>query len=138
VIDFTPEIPDAWSIKEHVAHLADIEVRTFIRYRNSVLDKGIGLVLGGGDVDTSNRLLKYSAQKVADSLEIIGLLRKITIEHVSGMSDDAMEGYTIKHPDLGMINLKMILSIATQHVDKHIEYLSRNIALFDEKRKTHS
>ncbi len=133
LIDFVPEIPDAWTMREHVAHLADVEVRTFIRYRNSILANGIGLVLGGGDVDTSNSLLKYSTQRVEDSLEIIRLLRKITIEHVSGMNDDAMEGFRIKHPDLGIINLKMILSIATQHADKHIEYLLRNIALFNEK-----
>ena len=46
-----------------------------------------------------------------------------------------MDGYRIKHPDLGVINLKMILSIYTLHVDKHIEYLLRNIALFNEETK---
>jgi hypothetical protein len=67
-------------------------------------------------------------------LEVIRLLRKITVEHVSGMSNDEMEKYYIKHPDLGETNLKMILSIYTQHFDKHIDYLQRNIKLFDERR----
>src|SRR5208283_5227661 len=109
------------SIREHMAHLADVEVRAFIRYRSSIIDNGLELVLGGGDVDKNNGPLRYSSQRAEDSLEIIRLLRRITIEHVSRMSDDGMEGYRIKHPDLGMINLKMILSIYTQHVDKHIE-----------------
>lgn len=133
LIDFVPDISGAWTMREHIAHLADVEVRTFIRYRSSILASGIGLVLGGGDVEASNGCLNYSCQKVEDSLEVIRLLRKMTIEHVSGMSDDAMESYCIEHQEFGAINLKMILSIATQHVGIHIEYLLRNIALFNEK-----
>ena len=49
VIDFVPDIKDAWSIREHIAHLADVEIRAFVRYRNSIVDKGIELKLGGGD-----------------------------------------------------------------------------------------
>jgi hypothetical protein len=135
VIDFIPPIDDAWSIREHMAHLADVEVRAFIRYRSSIIDNGLELILGGGDVDKNNGPLRYSSQRVEDSLEIIRLLRRITMDHVSRMSDDEMEGYRIRHPDLGMISLKMILSIYTQHVDKHIEYLLRNIALFNEETK---
>jgi hypothetical protein len=135
VIDFVPRLDDAWSIREHMAHLADVEVRAFVRYRSSIVDNGLELALGGGNVDRNNGPLRYSSQRVEDSLEIIRLLRKITIEHVSRMGDDEMDGYRIKHPDLGMINLKMILSIYTQHVGKHIEYLLRNIALFNEETK---
>ena len=135
VIDFVPRLDDAWSIREHMAHLADVEVRAFVRYRSSIIDNGLELALGGGNVDRNNGPLRYSSQRVEDSLEIIRLLRKITIEHVSRMSDDEMDGYRIKHPDLGVINLKMILSIYTLHVDKHIEYLLRNIALFNEETK---
>ncbi len=135
VIGFVPRLDDAWSIREHMAHLADVEVRAFVRYRSSIIDNGLELALGGGNVDRNNGPLRYSSQRVEDSLEIIRLLRKITIEHVSRMSDDEMDGYRIKHPDLGVINLKMILSIYTLHVDKHIEYLLRNIALFNEETK---
>jgi hypothetical protein len=133
MIDFVPDIKDAWSIREHIAHLADVEIRAFVRYRNSIVDKGIDLNLGGGDVNISNSLLKYSSQSVDDSLEVIRLLRKITVQHVSDMSNEEMEGYYIKHSDFGQINLRMILSIYTQHIDKHIEYLLRNIKLFKKK-----
>lgn len=135
VVDFLPDLKDAWSIREHIAHLADVEIRAFIRYRSSIVDNGVQLALGGGDVDKNNRLLPYASQRVEDSLEIIKLLRRITVEHVSGMSDDEMEGYCIRHPDAGTINLKMILSIYTQHVEKHVEYLLRNITLFTERTK---
>jgi hypothetical protein len=135
VVDFVPDLKDAWSIREHIAHLADVEIRAFIRYRSSIIDNGAALALGGGNVDKNNHLLKYASQRVEDSLEIIRLLRKITIEHVFGMSDDEMEGYSTKRPEAGMINLKMILSIYTQHVDRHIEYVLRNITLFNERTK---
>ncbi len=47
VIDYVPDIKDAWSIREHVAHLMDVEIRAFIRYRNAVADPGAALNLGG-------------------------------------------------------------------------------------------
>ncbi len=136
VIDFVPDLADAWSIREQIAHLMDAEIRAFVRYRNAVLDSGVDLKLGGGDVNASNTLLKYNAQDPDDALEVIRLLRKITVQHVSGMTDEEMVRYGIKHPEMGQINLRMVLSIYTQHVDKHLELVRRNIALF-EKNKTH-
>lgn len=134
VIDFVPDLADAWSIREQVAHLMDTEIRAFVRYRNAILDPGVDLKLGGGDVNASHTLLQYNAQDLDDSLEVIRLLRKITVQHVSGMTDEEMTRYGIKHPEMGQINLRMVLSIYMQHVDKHLALVRRNIELF-EKRK---
>ena len=134
VIDFVPDLEEAWSIREHCAHLMDIEIRAFVRYRNAVVDQGADLILGGGDVNASNTLLKYSSQSLDDSLEIMRLLRNITDQHVSTMTEEDMMRYGIKHPDFGRINLRMILSIYTQHVDKHIDYIHRNIELSEKRR----
>jgi hypothetical protein len=133
-LDFVPDIPDAWSIREHLAHLMDAEIRAFVRYRNAVADPGAALSLGGGNVDRSNTLLDYASQDIVDSLEIIRLLRNITLKHVASMTDDQMMRYGIEHPDFGRINLRMVLSIYTQHVDKHIEYINRNITFFEERK----
>ncbi len=40
-IDFVPDLKDAWSIREHLAHLMDVEIKAFIRYRNAVVDTGM-------------------------------------------------------------------------------------------------
>jgi hypothetical protein len=133
VIDFVPDLADAWSIREQVAHLMDAEIRAFVRYRNAVLDPGVDLKLGGGDVNASNTLLNYNSQNLDDSLEVIRLLRKITVQHVSGMTDEEMARYGINHPEMGQINLRMVLSIFTQHVDKHLELVRRNIELFEQR-----
>ena len=66
-------------------------------------------------------------------MEVIRLLRKITVHHVSGMTDEEMARYGIKHPDMGQINLRMVLSIYTQHVDKHLELVHRNLDLFEKR-----
>jgi hypothetical protein len=132
-IDFVPDLADAWSIREQIVHLMDAEIRAFVRYRNAILDPGVDLKLGGGDVNTSNTLLKYNAQDLGDALEVIRLLRKITVQHVSGLTDEEMARYGIKHPEMGLINLRMVLSIYTQHVDKHLELVRRNIELFEKR-----
>ncbi len=46
LIDFVPDLADAWSIREQVAHLMDTEIRAFVRYRNAILDPGVDLKLG--------------------------------------------------------------------------------------------
>ena len=66
-------------------------------------------------------------------MEVIRLLRKITVKHVSGMTDEEMTRYGIKHPEMGQINLRMVLSIYTQHVDKHLALVRRNIELFKKR-----
>lgn len=70
----------------------DSEIRAFVRYRNAILDPGVDLKLGGGDVNTSNTLLKYNAQDLDDALDVIRLLRKITVQHVSGLTEEEMAG----------------------------------------------
>jgi hypothetical protein len=132
-VDFVPDLQEAWSIREHLAHLMDVEIRAFIRYRNAVVDPGIDLRLGGGEVDASNILLRYSSQNIDDALEIIRLLRSVTLRHVETMTDEEMTTYGIQHPDFGRINLRMILSIYTQHFDKHMEYINRNMDFLKRK-----
>ena len=58
-IDFVPDIEGAWSIREHYAHLTDTEIRAFLRYSNAILDPGVELRLGGGNVNTNQRYLKF-------------------------------------------------------------------------------
>ncbi len=139
IIDFVPDLKDAWSIRGHCAHLMDTEIRAYIRYINAVVVPGTDLKLGGGDVNVTNSLLNYSSRGVDESLEVIRLLRNVTVQHVMKMTDDDMMRYGILHPDFGKINLRMIMSIYTQHVDFHIEYIDRNIKLFkQEKNKSKS
>jgi hypothetical protein len=133
LIDYTPSLEDAWTIREHIAHLVDTEINTFIRYRKSIVDKGVKLNLGGGDIKTIKDVLCYKTQKIDDSIEMLILLRKIAFTHLSQLKKEDWNQFTIEHPDRGVINLNMILSIATQHYDKHIEYINRNVKMFEEK-----
>ena len=131
-INYIPELENAWSIKEHIAHLVDTEVNGYIRFKRALLNPGTTLDLGRGDIETSNKILDYSSQNLDDLLELFRLIRKIIYDNVKKMNDDDLERYYIEHvnhPTFKRANLRFILSINTQHFDKHMEFINRNIKL---------
>ena len=137
-INYIPELENAWSIKEHIAHLVDTEVNGYIRFKRALLNPGTTLDLGRGDIETSNKTLDYSSQNLDDLLELFRLIRKIIYDNVKKMNDDDLERYYIEHvnhPTFGRTNLKFILSINTQHFDKHLEFINRNIDLYNKSKK---
>jgi hypothetical protein len=134
IINFVPELENAWSIKEHIAHLVDTEANGFIRFKRSVLNPGTTLDLGIGDIERSNKILDYASQNIDDLLDLFRLFRKIILDNVKKMSEQDLERYYIEHvnhPTFSRTNLKFILSINTQHFDKHLEFINRNIDLYN-------
>ena len=138
IINYIPELENAWSIKEHIAHLVDTEVNGFVRFKRSVLNPGTTLDLGRGNIETSNKILDYASQNIDDLLDLFRLLRKIIYDNVKKMRGEDIEMYYIEHvnhPTFGRTNLKFILSINTQHFDKHLKFINRNIELYNESKK---
>lgn len=132
MINYVPDIEGAWSIKEHIAHIIDSEVNGYVRYKKSILSPGAKIDFGQSDVDQSNILLDYAAQDLDDLLAFFRLLRKLTYDHVKHIPEDKFEHYYIEHPDFGRCSLKFILSIYTEHFDKHLDFIRRNIGLYDQ------
>ena len=130
VLLFTPDIPKAWTIKEHLIHIADTEVNCFLRYKRARLNPGAVIDFGGGDVESSNTLLEYNSADLNAYMKLFRQIRTIISEEVKRLSEVDLESKYILHPDYGRCNIKFILSIYTQHIDKHMELIHRNIALW--------
>lgn len=133
IINYAPDLENAWTIKEHIAHLVDTEVNVFVRFKRAILNPGTTLDLGRGDIETSNKVLDYASQNLDDLLGLFGLIRKIIFNNAKKIKEEDFEKYYIKHvnhPTFGKTNLKFILSISIQHLDKHLEFINRNINLY--------
>jgi len=133
IIDYVPDIEGAWSIKEHLGHLVDTEVNGFIRYKKAILNPGATIDIGGGDMEHSNEILDYASQNLGDLMEFFRLLRKMISEHAARIKREDFDKYYIEHvnhPTFKRCTLGFILSIHTQHFDKHLEYIKRNIELY--------
>ena len=133
IINFTPDIEGAWSIKEHIGHLVDTEVNGYVRFHRAILNPGTTIDLGGGDMERSNEKLDYAHRNYNDMISLFRLIRKVIYEHAFRMKDDDFDKYYIEHanhPVFRKCSLGFILSINTQHFDKHMEFIKRNVALY--------
>ncbi len=133
IINYVPDLENAWTIKEHIAHLVDTEVNGFVRFKRAILNPGTTLDLGRGDIETSNKVLDYASQNLNDLLNLFGLIRKIIFDNAKKMKEEDFEKYNVKHvnhPTFGKTNLRFILSICVQHLEKHLEFINRNINLY--------
>jgi hypothetical protein len=133
IIDYVPDLEGAWSIKEHIAHLVDTEVNGYLRFKKAILNPGTTIDVGGGDMEKSNKLLNYTAENLNDLMELFRLLRKSISEHAKRIKKEDFPKYYIEHvnhPTFKTCSLGFILSIHTQHFDKHLDYIKRNIELY--------
>lgn len=136
-VNYVPPIGGAWSIKEHICHLVDTEINGYLRFRKAILNPGATIDVGGGDMEKSNVILGYPSQDLNDSLELFRLIRKLLSNHTARINAADFDKYYIEHvnhPTFTTCTLGFILSIHTQHFDKHLEYIKRNISLFQKQK----
>jgi hypothetical protein len=137
VLHFRPAIEGAWTIAEHVGHLASTEVNGYLRFQKAILNPGATIDTGGGDMEKSAAILGYEVASWDDNLELIRLLRKITLEHAHRMKGEDWSRYHIQqpsHPNMKTASLGMILSFHTQHFALHLDFIRRNIDAYAKMR----
>jgi len=132
VYDFRPELPDAWSIKEHIIHLVESEVNFYLRVKFSIAEPGKdALVIDEQKWQKSFSLVNES---VKDYLVLFKLLRKIISGIFASLDISRFEEYHLIHPKLGKFTLAKMVEVYSSHPYFHIEYIERNINLFNESR----
>jgi DinB superfamily len=129
-LHFRPAIDDAWTIAEHIGHLASTEVNGYLRFQKAILNPGATIDNGGGDMQTSATVLGYEQASATDTLQLIRSLRKLTHEHACRIKDQDWSKYHILQPNhstMKVASLGMILSFHTQHFALHLDFIRRNI-----------
>jgi hypothetical protein len=126
-------IEGAWTIAEHIGHLASTEVNGYLRFQKAILNPGATIDNGGGDMQASAAILGYEQSSVADTLQLIRFLRKLTHEHACRIKDQDWSKYHIQQPThstMKVASLGMILSFHTQHFALHLDFIRRNIEAY--------
>jgi len=132
LLRFRPDLEDAWSILEHLAHVLDTEVSSYIRFRTAVAEPGAPVMVY--DQGKWRSLSGASGQSARQTLEAFKLLRTLNYGLLKGLEDREWSGFTVQHPQRGRIDLEDLLTIYTGHVDFHLEYLRRNEELWEKSR----
>lgn len=125
--------PEAWTVHEHVVHLADSEINSSVRLRKLLAESGVAVDVFDQEKWVSS--LNYHHQPLDRALTLFRLLREIAVDLLKPVQEAAWEANHIRHPERGKVTLREWLTIYTEHVDSHLGYVDRNLKMWAENRK---
>ena len=114
--------PDKWSVAEILAHLAEDEIATALRYRQMLEHSGIEMA--GFDQDLWARTGDYASRPARESLELFRLLRAINVQFLEHLKPEDWERHGI-HAERGRITLRDLAVHMTGHDANHVEQIQR-------------
>lgn len=123
----TPEEPGAWSPRDVVCHLADLERDAWLPRIRAIVDRGSGAVLPAIDRE------RFRTTYADISLEaVLGELRTARAANLDALDalklDEAALGAVGRHPDLGEVRLSHLLCAWVVHDLTHLNQVSRGLA----------
>ena len=119
-----------WSIREHLAHIADSEANSYIRCRRFIAEPGLPLM--AYDENGWAASLGYPQQDVQSSLELFRLLRQQTYTLITTLPESAWASVCY-HPENGDMTLDDWLDVYEAHIPEHLGFMQEN---YDAWRKT--
>ena len=132
LLNFRPDLKDAWTIQEHLVHVMESELALFLRVRQAIADPGSD-ARTGIPLESWMEKFDHSKQSVEDSVEAFKRLHLICHSLLKGFADSDWTAYYVQHPTRGKQTLDDILGILAGHVDFHLELIERNEKLWKEK-----
>lgn len=108
---------NAWTIAEHVHHLLDSEMSAFIRYRTAVAEPGAPTT-------------PCEPRRPRDSMLALSMVLRVVARHLERISGEDWTRYAYEYPGYGVVTLEQWISLRADHLQEHIEDMSRNLRLF--------
>lgn len=112
-----------WSIHEHLIHIADSEVNSYIRCRRLIAEPGQSLM--AYDENRWAEALLYHEQNVGDALELFRWLRLKTSALIETLPDSIWL-QSAYHPENGDMTLDDWLDVYERHVPEHLQSMQEN------------
>jgi len=114
--------PDKWSVGEILAHLAEDEIATALRYRQMVEHNGIELA--GFDQDMWARAGGYRSRVPEESLTLFRLLRAANLQFLKNLGPEQWESFGI-HAERGHITVRDLALHMAGHDANHVEQIRK-------------
>jgi hypothetical protein len=123
--------PEAWTIHEHLVHLADSEINGAVRLRKILAESGVSVDVF--DEEKWAASLSYQRQPADRALAIFRLLREIAVDLLGNAPEAAWDTNYVLHPQRGRVSLRGWLTIYVEHSDTHLQYIERNLKMWGER-----
>jgi hypothetical protein len=127
-IDFRPDLPEAWTIREHAVHFLDADVFAHTRLRLAVGEPGA--VVYVWNPEAIQKKARYDTADALPSLETGRALRKVAAAMARALVDADWEAFHVQHSERGRMTLADILKVYVDHARFHHDYLQRNLDAF--------
>ena len=112
-----------WSIREHLVHIADSEVNSYIRCRRFIGEPGQPLM--AYDENAWAATLRYSEQDPRNAVELFRLLRHQTYVLITTLPNSAWSN-ACYHPENGDMTLDDWLDVYEAHIPEHLGFMQEN------------
>ena len=112
-----------WSIHEHLVHITDSEVNSYIRCRRLIAEPGEPLM--AYDENGWATALGYSDRSADAAVELFRILRQQTYDLIKTLPESTW-AHTCYHPENGNMSLDDWLDVYAVHVPEHLEYMREN------------
>lgn len=128
--DYRP-FEGAWTIREHVVHVTDSEVSNFIRWKSVIAQpRSMAFII---DEEGWVRNMRYDTASIEKYLALFSLLREISYDYLIHVDEKEWNDGYIVHPTVGTMTLERCITIYTNHIPSHIEYIERNKRAWSER-----
>lgn len=125
---YRPPREGAWTISEHVRHLADNEMNFALRAKMAVAQPGTTVMLL--DQEAWVQSVYKAHESWEDYLALFKHLRGILLGFLDTLSEDEAQRAWIQHPERGRMSLVDLLELYAGHVDFHLVYMRENVEQF--------
>jgi hypothetical protein len=113
--------PGKWSVRQIIAHLADVELILATRMRFVIAEDNPTLI--NADQDAWTRNLDYARRKPKQSLETFRRLRAENYELLKGLPEAAFERIGT-HSTRGVTTLRELVDLYNGHTENHARQMS--------------
>jgi hypothetical protein len=127
-IDFRPNLPGAWSIRDHAVHFLDADTFAYGRVRLAVTQPGAEVFVWNEDAWQARA--KYESADALACLETARALRRVLAAMAKALVDSDWDQYYVRHSQRGRMTLADVLKLYTDHVQFHLGYFRRNLEAF--------
>jgi hypothetical protein len=125
-LNYRPDRPDAWTIKEHIIHLVDCEVNGFIRCKSIIAQPFTECYVMDEDKWTKN--LTRKNEDIQRYIQLFSLIRNIVFDLVKDEPEEnwSKDYFTRTYKgETKMITIEDCITIYCKHILFHIEYIDR-------------
>ena len=132
-LDFRPDLPDAWTTREHAVHFLDADAFAHTRLRLTVTEPGAAFYVW--DEIAWQAKGRYDTADPLAALETARGLRKISGAMARALADADWGTCYGLHAKRGRMTLADVLQLYTDHAPFHFKYFQRNLEAFNASQR---